>query len=148
MNRKYIDFVPTRKVEKDAEPKKASTTSAKKQDIDEVEIGEIFAVRENKTRAGVTVSKHPIKKPVSYDGKFVNKNVVNKRPLGEDKDVAAAKARKLTKMPIAATKTTPKVAPAPTPAEKKEAETMKVPKANFVNTEKVTKRPLSKNVYQ
>ncbi|MBQ7201946.1 hypothetical protein IJS18_00960 [Candidatus Saccharibacteria bacterium] len=148
MNRKYIDFVPTRKVEKDVEPKKANTTSAKKQDIDEVEIGEIFAVRENKPRAGVTVSKHPVKKPVTYDGKFVNKGVVNKRPLGDDKDVAAAKARKLTKMPITATKPTPKVAPTPSPAEKKAAETMKVPKANFVNTEKVAKRPLSKNVYQ
>ena len=148
MNRRYIDFVPAHKVEKtDDKPTKAKSTSAKKQEIDELKISEMFAVREDKPRAGVTISKHPQKKPVAYEEKFVKTNIA-KRPLGEDKDIAAAKARKLTKMPLPAQKAAPKAAPAPTPAEKKAAETMKVPKTNFVNTEKVAKRPLSKNVYQ
>lgn len=149
MNRRYIDFVPTHKVEKTATKPaaKAAPASAKKPGIDEVEISEMFAVRENKPRAGVTVSKHPQKKPATYEEKFVRTNV-SKRPLGEDKDVAAAKAHKLTRMPVQPVKAAPKVATAPTPAEKKAAETVKLPKANFVNTEKVAKRPLSKNVYQ
>ena len=154
MNRKYIDFVPTHKVDKsDEEATKATHSNTPKKEIDELEITEVFAARETKPRAGVTISKHPIKKPVNYNQKFV-KTEIEKRPIGEDKEVAAAKARKITasRMPLMGKKAakpaakpvvaTPKVTP------KKEPETLKVPKTTFVNTEKVTKRPLSKNVYQ
>ena len=154
MNKKYMDFVPAHKVEKPV--KKAPTTSAKKE-VDELEISEIFSVREEKPRAGVTISKNTVKAP-DYKDKFV-KTEIKKQPLGEDKDVATAKARKISKMPVFAKKPATKAPekketptlekkPEVKAPEKKEQETLKVPKTNFVNTEKVKKRPLSKNVYQ
>lgn len=158
MNRRYIDFVPTNKVDKSAEEATKASNTPKKE-IDEIDIHKVFAARETKPRAGVTISNHPIKKPVNYSGRFV-KAETPKRPIGEDKEVTAAKARKITaskmpvmgKKPVATAKPVAKPAvkatPVPKPVEKKETETLRVPKTTFVNTEKVTKRPLSKNVYQ
>lgn len=153
MNRKYIDFVPTHKVD---QPDDASTQAndSHTKGIDEIDINDMFAVR--KPRAGVTISNHPAPK-VDYNKKFVKTAPVAKRPIGDDSEVKAAKARKITasRMPIMGkkpaakpvAKPVAKTTPVPKP-EPKKTETLKVPKANFVNTEKVTKRPLSKNVYQ
>ncbi len=153
MNRKYIDFVPTHKVDQpDDTPTQANDSHTK--GIDEIDINDMFAVR--KPRAGVTISNHPAPK-VDYNKKFVKTAPVAKRPIGDDSEIKAAKARKITasRMPIMGkkpaakpvAKPVAKTTPVPKP-EPKKTETLKVPKANFVNTEKVTKRPLSKNVYQ
>ncbi len=156
MNRKYIDFVPTHRVDNpDETPAPAKRPASK--EVDELDINEVFAPRETKPRAGVTISKHPAPK-VDYNKKFVKTTPVTKRPIGDDSEVKAAKARKITasRMPLMGkkpttakpvTKPVAKATPVPKP-ESKKVETLKVPKANFVNTEKVTKRPLSKNVYQ
>ena len=150
MNKRYIDFVPAHKVEKPAT--KASSTSAKKE-VSELEIKEIFAERPAKPRAGVTISKHATVKAPDYKDRFIKPAP----KVGEDKDVAAAKARKISKMPVfgkkpvmkPATKSVEKTVVTPPPkSEEKKTETLKVPKTTFVNTEKVKKRPLSKNVYQ
>ena len=156
MNRKYIDFVPTHKVD-NPEETPASAKHPVPKEVDELDINEVFAPRETKPRAGVTISKPPAPK-VDYNKKFVKTTPVTKRPIGDDSEVKAAKARKITasRMPLMGkkpatakpvAKPVAKATPVPKP-EPKKVETLKVPKANFVNTEKVTKRPLSKNVYQ
>ncbi len=84
------------------------------------------------------------------------------RPAAKFIDITAVKAKKLTRMPL------PKKKPAEKkpeksvqPAKKTEDKAMKaavedahnldkklkIPKVSFVNTEKIIKRPLSKNVY-
>ena len=100
-----------------------------------------------------------------YQPKFVQTDV-KKRPLGAKpdmrpvnaaktvakpaNDVATVKAKKIGARPFArvAKPAAKPVAPAKKPEVTEKNETLKVPKARFVNTEKVEKRPLSKNVYK
>ncbi len=152
MNRRYMDFVPVSKV---AKPKPVSE-EPKTAEVDDLEINEMFEAREVRPRAGVSVGGREPNYGVieDFQPKFVRAEV-EKRPLSRRKtageEVAEAKAKKIEKMPImrkAAKKEAFQEEVAEAPKEEK-TETLKVPKKNpFVNTTKVAKRPLSKNVYQ
>lgn len=132
-------------------------------DVDsDVAIEEFFAVDNNPRH-----KKEPDFGVIEeYQPKFVQAEV-KKRPLGAKPDMrqanaaktaakpasdaAAVKAKKIGARPFArAAKPAAKPAAPAKKAETKETknDTLKVPKARFVNTEKVEKRPLSKNVYK
>ena len=135
-------------------------------DVDsDVNIEEFFAVDNNPRRR-----KEPEFGVIEEYSrpKFVQTEV-KKRPLGAKpdtrplnaakpaakpaSDVAAAKAKKIGARPFArpvkpAAKPVAPVKKAEAPAPEKKNDTLKVPKTRFVNTEKVEKRPLSKNVYK
>ena len=159
MNKRYMDFVPvnaTRVVKKKPVVQKPQVT-----EVGDFEVNEIFEARETKPRAGVSTGGHEPNYGVieDFQPKFV-KTEVEKRPLSRQKtakeEVAEAKAKKIEKMPVIGRKATIKKEAsqggeaAETSKEvKTEAEALKIPKKTpFVNTEKVPKRPLSKNVYQ
>ena len=90
---------------------------------------------------------------------------VEKRPLSDSSKAArtsakasakSAKAKKIPRIPLLGKKTEKKT-PGDTDKIMQEAldaaatmgdAQMKIPRPQFVNTEKITKRPLSKNVYQ
>ena len=93
----------------------------------------------------VNATSKPVARPVS--------GAVAKPAAKPASDVAAVKAKKIGARPFArvpkpAVKPTSSAKKAETPASEKKTETLKVPKTRFVNTEKVEKRPLSKNVYK
>lgn len=149
MNRRYIDFVPPKQTTK-ATPsrqqvvkttKKVNTTHrvvrAEKQPINSVNFN---AHTPSKVELGVIEDLSP---------KFINTDTP-KRPLNDNSKIATpekspAKA-KAQKVGNKAKKQT-----APTTQKTKSASTKskyKTPKSPFINLDKVTKRPLSKNVYQ
>ena len=152
MNKRYMDFVPVNKVARS----KPVVRETKVVEVDEFQVNEMFEAREVKPRAGVSTSKQEPNYGVieDYQPKFV-KTEVEKRPLNRQKtareEVKEAKAKKIEKMPVMK-KVTKKEVPKEKVVEasvEENSETLKVPKKNpFVNTTKVTKRPLSKNVYQ
>lgn len=127
---------------------------------EDISIEEFFAVDDNPRRRNSEPDFGVIEE---YKPKFV-KTEIKKRPLGGParpaskpevpvakpaNTAAAAKAQKVGAHPFAkaAAKPTPKVPEVP--AKKADSkEEFKTPKARFVNTEKVEKRPLSKNVYK
>ena len=178
MNKRYMDFVPvgTTKVTKvtrvvkpepesrpepefEPEYELESESIVRKPHITELsefEISEMFEAREERPRAGVSVGGREPKYGVieDYQPKFV-KAEIEKRPLSKQKtakeEAKEVKAKKIERMPVmkkAVKKEAPKEEVAEKPKEEK-AEALKIPKKTpFVNTEKVTKRPLSKNVYQ
>ncbi len=149
MSGKYIDFVPVG-VRKTAQKKVAnratgSVASKIRQEPDELELRQIMGEKEIVKRAGVSDNIGPKFGVIEdFQQKFV-KTEVKKRPLNNPKkvkeEVAAVKAKKILKEPKAAEVTI---------EEKKNIkknDTLNVPKSRFVNTERVKKRPLSKNVY-
>ncbi|MDO4507895.1 MAG: hypothetical protein Q4B65_00670 [Candidatus Saccharibacteria bacterium] len=180
MNKRYMDFVPARAVQR---PQKKVEEVV---EVEEVQVTEILA--ERKRPVGVSTGLKEPKYGVIEDltPKFVNTKV-SKRPLSAmprmtgsvaakpvaraNKEVAtkpcaktavkaagntavAAKA-KVVKAPVKATvKTDEILKKALEEAEKvtEEKEVAKVPKpaktSPFVNTDKIDKRPLSKNVYR
>ena len=113
---------------------------------DDLELSQIMKEREVVKRAGVSENTGPKFGVIEdFQQKFV-KTEVKKRPLNAaekaKEEVSEIKAKKILKeqkvsVPAAEVK---EVAP--------KEDTLKVPKSRFVNTEKVKKRPLSKNVYQ
>lgn len=173
MNKKYMDFVPaaklnpTPKVKASAPAKKAPTKLAAQEQmtaktaitgVEEVSIENIFAERPRP--AGVSSGLKETKLGIieDFQPKFV-KTEVSKRPLSSQKtetvkEVKAKKA-KLTPKKAAGLESIfeaalkqaevvddKKVAKIPRNAKPEK------PASPFVNTEKVVKRPLSKNVYQ
>lgn len=157
MNKKYMDFVPVSTV-KTVKSERVETPQAVGE-VDELEINEMFEAREVKSQAGVSVGRREPKYGVIEDfkPKFV-KTEVEKRPLSKPKtakeEIAEIKAKKIAKMPVMKKSVAKeKVAEEEKQAEPKKSETekpetLKIPKNPFVNTERVPKRPLSKNVYQ
>ncbi|MDO4742394.1 MAG: hypothetical protein Q4A79_03440 [Candidatus Saccharibacteria bacterium] len=192
MNKRYMDFVPTkasRLVKKESrksdfgrsaqsqtktktktqtrlqpqiksQPRATKTISSV--ETEDIEISEILEMREEKPRAGVSLAR---KKDPKYGviedfrPKFVNTEV-KKRPLNREREakeeIAAIKAKKivekksLKKAVVAGPEGTSEELKKEK-TEEKAAETLKIPKmprTYFVNTEKVAKRPLSKNVYK
>lgn len=167
MNKRYMDFVPvgTNKAPKAAkivvpEPETDPEPVMRKPhitELSELEINQMFEAREVKPRAGVSAGRREPNYGVieDYQPKFV-KAEIEKRPLSKQKtakeEVKEVKAKKIERMPVlkkaVAKKEAPKEKVAERPKEEK-AEALKIPKKTpFVNTEKVAKRPLSKNVYQ
>ena len=90
MNKKYMDFVPVTPKPAPAKPAKKKVATGARKEVSELEISEMFEMKRERARAGVT-----------------NTSSAKRANVGA----------------------------------------FEVPKARFVNTEKVTKRPLSKNVY-
>lgn len=90
MNKKYMDFVPVTPKLAPAKPAKKKVATGARKEVSELEISEMFEMKRERVRAGVT-----------------NAGSAKRANVGA----------------------------------------FEVPKARFVNTEKVTKRPLSKNVY-
>ena len=167
MNKRYMDFVPvgTNKAPKAAkivvpEPETDPEPAMRKPhitELSELEINQMFEAREVKPRAGVSTGRREPNYGVieDYQPKFV-KAEIEKRPLSKQKtakeEVKEVKAKKIERMPVlkkaVAKKEAPKEKVVEKPKEEK-AEALKIPKKTpFVNTEKVAKRPLSKNVYQ
>ena len=174
MNKRYMDFVPvgTNKAPKAAkivvpepeiDPDVEPTRRPHITELSELEINQMFEAREVKPRAGVSMGRREPNYGVieDYQPKFV-KAEIEKRPLSKQKtakeEVKEVKAKKIERMPVLKKVAAKKEAPkekvvekekvAEKPKEEK-AEALKIPKKTpFVNTEKVAKRPLSKNVYQ
>jgi len=147
MNKKYMDFVPAKPVSK--EPERPVRKTVVVTEVEEVAVEAIF--EERKRPAGVSSGLKAPKLGVieDFQPKFVQTDV-KKRPLG----AAKAKAKKV-KMPIRDSAKIDKIFETAlkqaTADDANDKGTVKVPKSAkspFVNTEKVVKRPLSKNVYQ
>ena len=128
----------------------------KEVEVSDFDIDEIFSVKETKKPAGVT-TEPGFGVFEDYQEKFVKADVA-KRPLGDDPEVAKAKSKKIAaKLPLIGKKkeekdpepkkTSDKVLSSAVEKADDLDHKMKVPKPQFVNTERVAKRPLSKNVY-
>lgn len=168
MNKKYMDFVPSKPVEKSAgrvvakkpvEKKVAAKPVMKKTVAKQKPVREEVVLQEDVLLTGAetfSLKKEPVYGIVEdYRPKFV-KTEVTKRPLSRGhfasskSELAEAKAVK-----VAAKKIEKPVRPVEKPVEKSEVAKvvadktkMKVPKSPFINQAKVTKRPLSKNIYE
>ncbi|MDO4612382.1 MAG: hypothetical protein Q4B29_02920 [Candidatus Saccharibacteria bacterium] len=157
MSGKYMDFVPARPAVKP--PKKPTEVVSEVQDV---QVEAILV--ERKRPAGVPSGSAMPKFGVieDFQPKFV-KTDVKKRPLSsapkmmkpETETAASAKAKTVKASVKESMKTERVLENAVKKAEKttEDLEVVKIPKAPvktspFVNTDKVKKRPLSKNVYQ
>lgn len=170
MNQRYMDFVPKNKklpVKKPVEvrkpvpvaeePEVMNTKATDETPVEEdVILEDYFAVDDTprRARAEKSVEYGVIEE---YRPKFV-RTEIKKRPLGQPdekfakskasaSEIAEVKAKKLVGKKaegVASSAASEKKAT----SEKKTEETLKVPKARFVNTDKIEKRPLSKNVYK
>ncbi|MBR2710672.1 hypothetical protein IKF02_03555 [Candidatus Saccharibacteria bacterium] len=148
MSGKYMDFVPVgaQRVTQKKAVVRSVVDANKKVELDELKLSQIMKEREVVRRAGVSENVGPKFGVIEdFQQKFV-KTEVKKRPLNNaqkaKEELAAAKAKKILKE---------SKVDKPAVEVKEEApkeDTLKVPKSRFVNTEKVKKRPLSKNVYQ
>ena len=150
MSGKYMDFVPvgTQKTirKKVVVHQSVGASQKAKAELDELKLSQIMKERETVKRAGVSEgasSKFGVIE--DFQQKFV-KTEVKKRPLNAAKkakeQITEVKAKKILKSPKAS------ALEAKADEEKSKKDTLEVPKSRFVNTEKVKKRPLSKNVYQ
>lgn len=137
MNKRYMDFVPVKAVKK---PEPAKLQVSKAVEVDELEINEMFEARNLKRKEpkyGVIEDFQP---------KFI-KTEVKKRPLSAKRELESAKAKKISGVPKANKVAAEKVKEEK-PVEEKPEKILKVPKSPFINSDKLPKRPLSKNVYQ
>ena len=160
MNKRYMDFVPKNRqpqVKKPVEKKEvevfeeeipvekpvikpvpkpvakpAPKPAPKKEPVEEISLDDFFAVDDAPKRHQKEVDYGIIE---DYSPKFV-KTEIKKRPLGHPDEKFASKGKEKEK------EEEKKEKKAPT------CSTLSVPKARFVNTEKIEKRPLSKNVYK
>lgn len=157
MNKRYIDFVPVEKRRASLPSNRVAKKIVVKRPVaresdGEISLEEMFA--EKPKPAGVSEGLKSAKFGVieDYRPKFV-KTEVKKRPLGVKTDSGAKPARAsitVTKKPIAKPVTKPAtklaVKTAPKAIAKKPAPAGAI-QANFINLNKIEKRPLSKNVY-
>ncbi len=148
MNKRYMDFVPKNSSVSVKKPVRRAPVQAVEEPESVVSVEEILVAEDVPHRAQREVEYGVIEE---YRPKFV-RTEVKKRPLGQpdekfaksaaaSNEVKALKAQKLVGKKIADT-------PEPVQEKKPDASSMPVPKARFVNTEKIEKRPLSKNVYK
>lgn len=159
MNKRYMDFVPKGAAKKPVHRPAAGIRQEDFAEVNELDVSQLFEAREKVVQAGVTKPKTALRTPKveDYRAKFVQTEV-NKRPLsvkpravtkpvdGMAKLSSAAKKPVATvKKPVAAVATKKPAATTTGVSAKKQALPVK---KSFVNTEKVAKRPLSKNVYR
>lgn len=169
MNKKYMDFVPTKtavktsvkevaakkpvakKVVKKPVPKATKKPEVVREELvleeDRLELGaETFSLKKE-PKYGVIEDFRP---------KFV-KTEVTKRPLSRGhfaankSELAEAKAVKVAAKKIekpASVVEKPVEKPKDTEKEVEDKAKMKIPKSPFINQARVTKRPLSKNIYE
>lgn len=158
MNKKYIDFVPTKpkakaKVAKKASQKKAVLVRPSEPKQKEI-VREELVVMEDALSVGAdtfSLKKGPVYGEIEdFRPKFV-KTEVEKRPLSKghftkkkselkeakSEKISAKKLKNIVEKPVEKSKNTPE-----------DTAKMKIPKSPFINQNKVVKRPLSKNVYE
>ena len=160
MNKKYIDFVPSRVAKRpsaSAVPKKPVGDNVRPEAVRSKRIYEELVLEEDELEVGAetfALKKEPRYGVVEdFQSKFV-KTEVQKRPLSKGNSAVARDSLAEAKsVKVAAKKLT---RPVEKPVEKSEqtgekAEDkakMKIPKSPFINQAKIAKRPLSKNVYE
>lgn len=147
MNKRYMDFVPKNKqlaTEKVAAEKLVAKKPVEKvrepEPESDIRIEEYFAVakpRRKEPEFGVIEEYRPT---------FVGTKV-EKRPLGSAKPAVSAAEIKAKKI-VGKAAEKPAEAPKKVAEEPAKKDVLKVPKNRFVNTDKIEKRPLSKNVYK
>lgn len=157
MNKKYMDFVPTKKASNATSVRRATVRPVVKQveKAPKIVREEVFA-EEEPSRGVDTFS---IKKEPEYGvvedfrPKFV-KTEVEKRPLSRGHfvnhktELEKAKSKNVSLKSVGDAEKSAKKTPATKESVKKDKKTLKIPKSPFINQNKVTKRPLSKNVYE
>jgi hypothetical protein len=142
MNRQYIDFVPAKSKKIPDTPKMVTiqTTTTETVSVVEREVP-----KPKTTNLGMVED---------LNQKFVKTNV-QKRPLGQKPLIAGDALSVLKAQKIKASKipkpivrpAEPVVKPVEKPMELEKKHTYQAPKVQFINQEKIAKRPLSKNVY-
>lgn len=164
MNKRYIDFVPNT-----AAPKKRRTTSGSSPEVSfpsttprvTVTTTSVTLVKDEDVNVEAIFAERPVEKSLeepkpaigsieNLSEKFVNTKV-EKRPLSRSSftSAAAAKAKKIPKIPLIGKKKNTDSAPEPSvKKEEKKPDTLTVPSSPFVRSVKVAKRPLSRNVYR
>lgn len=156
MNKKYIDFVPSRVAKKpsvSATPKKSAGYAVRSGAIKSKKVYEELVLEEDELEVGAetfTLKKEPRYGVVEdFQSKFV-KTEVQKRPLSKGNSVATRDSLAEAKsVKVAAKKLTgPVEKPEQTGEKAEDKAKMKIPKSPFINQAKIAKRPLSKNVYE
>lgn len=165
MNKRYIDFVPKKSAASAVSRPRTGVSSvhaatqpqvslpdgtaarvATRQVTEEIRLEEIFEERPVASQPNFGVIE-------DFSGKFVS-NPTDKRPLGTatsaaTKDLKAAKSKKIPRIPLIRGAKKPEPTPPAKPVtEPAASDQMKIPVRPFINAEKVTKRPLSRNVYK
>lgn len=157
MNKKYMDFVPAKKNAGAVPVRRVVDRPAVKQvkkapevAHDEVVIGEKVTASANT----FSIKKEPEYGVIEdFRPKFV-KTEVEKRPLsrghfvGQKTELEKAKSKDVSLKSVEDAKKNAKKDVEAKRLEKKDKKTLKIPKSPFINQNKVTKRPLSKNVYE
>lgn len=156
MNKKYIDFVPSRVAKKpsiSATPKKSAGYAVQSEAIKSKKVYEELVLEEDELEVGAetfTLKKEPRYGVVEdFQSKFV-KTEVQKRPLSNGNSAAARDSLAEAKsVKVAAKKLTGPVEKSEqTDGKAEDKAKMKIPKSPFINQTKIAKRPLSKNVYE
>jgi len=165
MNKKYMDFVPAKPKPKKAPikevaPKKAVAAASAKIVKKTETVREEVTLQEDTLSVGAdtfSLKKEPRYGVIEdFRPKFV-KTEVEKRPLSRShfankrSELAEAKAKKVGLKEVANPVEKPVEKSEKTEKVKKPAEDkvkMKIPKSPFISQAKVTKRPLSKNIYE
>lgn len=172
MNKRYIDFVPTKATAKAPAGEVAKKSVAKKAVAKKVApkvtakpanspkakvVREELIAKENKLE--VKTDTFALKKEPQYGvvedfrPKFV-KTEVAKRPLSQGhfvqqkSELAEAKATKVAAKKVVRLVEKPVEKPEKTEKKAEDKAKMKIPKSPFINQGKVAKRPLSKNIYE
>lgn len=139
MNKKYIDFVPTKAKTKVASSKKTKPNVETKVIIPKARVVPKKTV-ERKTEPKKRDAKLGVIEDVGNDSRGV---VASKSHFNSEKDsIRAIKAKKIGSREVVMSKASG------LSTKTKENGTYKTPKTPFINQDKIVKRPLSKNVYQ
>lgn len=157
MNKKYMDFVPTKKASGAAPTQRAKARPVVKRAKKAPEVVREKVVVAEKLNVGAdtfSIKKEPEYGVIEdFRPKFV-KTEVEKRPLsrghfvGQKTELEKAKSKNVSLKSVEDAKKSAKEAAAAKKSTKKDKKTLKIPKSPFINQNKVTKRPLSKNVYE
>lgn len=162
MNKRYMDFVPTRKTavkeKKPVETERVYRSVKKTKPVVEAKKPVIATSTRKMGLSGNSRDNFTIKDEPEFgviedlNSRFVG-NSVEKRPLNEKKEVVkTAKVAKSKRLIGRRNKREDGSLKEPTIVAKEasvpRAQTYKMPKSPFINQEKVSKRPLSRNAYQ
>ncbi len=165
MNKKYIDFVPSRVAKAPSAIATAKKPTGKKTVDSDVWAGaaksrmvyEELVLEDDDLRIGAetfALRKEPKYGVIEdFQSKFV-KTEVQKRPLSSGQprdakgDLAEAKSVKIAAKKLARPVEKPVEKSKQTEEKAEDKSKMKIPKSPFINQAKVAKRPLSKNVYE
>lgn len=138
MNKQYMDFVPAKTKKVPSAPKMVTVQTT---------TTEVVSVVEEKVPAPKTMNLGVVE---NLNSKFVKSDVpkrpLSQKPLTAGDALAAIKAQKVKADKIPKPVAKP-VKPSKEPVKSEKSHAYQAPKAQFINQEKIVKRPLSKNVY-